>query len=114
MGVVYYSNYLVWFEISRTGFFRAQGLDYKRIEQERSIFLPVTESYCRYRFPLRYDDKVVVTAKLSAAGRARLSFEYEVKKGDKVAASGYTKHVFVDKEGKSVPVPADIREMFER
>ena len=64
MGVVYYSNYLVWFEIARTEFFRKCGMDYNRIEQDRSISLPVAEACCRYKAPLRYDDVVQITAKL--------------------------------------------------
>ncbi|MCK4851849.1 MAG: acyl-CoA thioesterase [Candidatus Omnitrophica bacterium] len=114
MGVVYYSNYLVWFEIARTEFFRSKGLDYCRIEQERKIYLPVTEAYCRYRSPLKYDDVITVTVELTDAGRSRISFGYRVKKGDRTAATGYTGHVFVDEKGKPVAVPGFVREAFFR
>ncbi len=110
MGVVYYSNYLVWFEASRTEFFRKKGLDYNRIEKERQIYLPVTEAHCRYKSPLRYDDVFTVTTWLTDVGRSRLTFEYAVKKDGSIVATGHTKHVFIDTNGKPIPIPQDIKE----
>ena len=109
MGVVYYSNYLIWFEIARTEFFRTLGLDYNKIEKERKLYLPVVEAYCRYRASVRYDDIAKVTAKLAEIGNSRLCFEYEVKVADKCVTTGSTKHTFVDANGRPVPIPDDIR-----
>jgi acyl-CoA thioester hydrolase len=109
MGVVYYANYLVWFEIARTEFFRARGVEYRKIEEEDKLYIPVAEAYCRYKAPLRYDDLVTVTARLTDAGNSRLSFDYEVKKDGKVTATGRTKHAFVDENGKPVSVPEKVR-----
>jgi len=108
MGVVYYSNYFIWFEVSRTEFFREKGLDYNRIEKERKIYLPVTESYCRYKSPLRYDDLFTITTWLSDVGRSRLTFEYTIKKDGIVVTTGHTKHVFIDPAGKPISIPKDI------
>ena len=112
MGVVYYSNYLVWFETARTELFRAKGLVYKKLEDEDKIYLPVVESYCRYKSPVRYDDLVKVTVKLTDMGKSRLTFEYEVKVDEKLTTLGETKHVFVDEEGKSVNIPDKVRKAF--
>ena len=109
MGVVYYSKYLVWFEIARTEFFREKGVEYRRIEEEDKVFIPVVEAYCRYRSSLRYDDLVDVTTKLAEVGKTRVVFEYEVNSGGKVKAIGRTSHAFVDKDGTPIPVPEKIR-----
>ena len=113
MGVVYYSNYLVWFEIARTEFLRARDLDYNRIEKERRIYLPVTESHCRYRSPLRYDDMFRIITRLTDVGNSRLTFEYEVEKDGRIVTTGYTKHTFINEAGKPIPVPEDIREVLQ-
>jgi acyl-CoA thioester hydrolase len=110
MGIVYYANYFVWFEIARTEFFRSLGLHYKRLEDEKKIYLPVVEASCRYRAPLRYDDKVFVTAGLSSVGRARIKFEYKVECSSKLVASGVTEHTFISSELTPVAIPDEIRE----
>ncbi|MFH1552957.1 MAG: thioesterase family protein [Candidatus Omnitrophota bacterium] len=109
MGVVYYANYLVWFEVVRTEFFRASGVEYRKIEEQDKIYVPVVEAYCRYKSPLKYDDLVTVTAELTDVGATRLTFEYEVKCGAKIAATGKTKHAFVDERGTPIPIPANIK-----
>ena len=109
MGVVYYSNYLVWFEIARTDYFRKKGVVYKELEERDKIYLPVVEAQCRYRAPIRYDDLVTVETKLAEATKSRLTFEYEVKKEGKVTTTGYTKHVFVNGNGKPITIPENIK-----
>jgi len=111
MGVVYYSNYLVWFEIARTEFLREKGLDYNRIEKERKIYLPVTEAYCRYRAPLKYDDQFTIVTKLKDVENSRMTFEYDVRKGDRTVTTGYTRHAFINEKGKPIPIPEDIKEI---
>ncbi|MFH1798029.1 MAG: thioesterase family protein [Candidatus Omnitrophota bacterium] len=113
MGVVYYANYLVWFEIARTEFFREKGISYRKIEEDDKIYLPVVEAYCRYSSPLKYDDQVTVIVVLTDIGKMRMFFEYEVKKQDKVTALGETKHAFMDKNGAPIPIPDKIRKVLE-
>ena len=113
MGVVYYSKYLVWFEMARTEFFRARGVEYRKIEDEEKIYVPVVEAYCRYRAPLRYDDEVTVTTKLTDIGATRITFEYEVKKDGEIKTTGRTKHAFVNSEGSPIPVPDRVRKAFK-
>jgi acyl-CoA thioester hydrolase len=55
MGVVYYANYLVWFEVGRVEFMRSLGFDYKQMEIEDGCILPVVEATCRYKAPARSD-----------------------------------------------------------
>jgi acyl-CoA thioester hydrolase len=112
MGVVYYANYLVWFEIARTEFFRARGVEYRKIEEQDKIYVPVVEAYCRYRSPLRYDDLVTIKTVLTDVSATRITFEYEVKKDGKIAATGKTKHAFVNEEGMPIAIPRKIKEAF--
>ncbi|MFH1665582.1 MAG: thioesterase family protein [Candidatus Omnitrophota bacterium] len=109
MGVVYYSNYLVWFEVARTEFFRARGIEYRKLEEEQNIYLPVVEAFCRYKAPVRYDDIVTVTTVLSSIGGTRLVFDYEIRKDGEVTTVGQTKHAFVNEKGAPVPVPGNIK-----
>ena len=93
MGYAYYANYLRWFEIGRSELFRALGMTYREIE-EKGVFLPVSEAYCKYLFPVRYDDPLVIETTLDAAVKGAMKFDYRLLSEDlaKVFAEGYTKH----------------------
>ena len=56
MGVVYHSNYLIWFEVGRVELMRALGFDYKRMEIEDDTYIVVADVHCRYHHPARYDE----------------------------------------------------------
>lgn len=114
MGVVYYSNYLVWFEVARTEFFRAMGLDYRKLEENEKIYLPVVEASCRYKVPLRYDDQVSVTVRLLSAKNVRIIFEYDVKRQSRLCATGITEHTFVNREGAPIPIPDEVKKILVR
>jgi acyl-CoA thioester hydrolase len=68
MGVVYYANYLRWFEMGRTELLRQIGATYSSVE-EAGFFFPVTEVSCRYLKPARFDDEITVETTLTALGR---------------------------------------------
>ena len=61
MGIVYYANYLVWFEVARTDLLREHGWTYREME-EAGFALPVVEAHCEYRSPARYDDDIEIAA----------------------------------------------------
>ncbi len=106
MGVVYYANYLRWFEAGRTEFLRAKGLSYSEFEARERLILPVVEAGVTYRQPARYDDLVGVETTLVAARRASARFEYEVRRGVDLLATGFTVHACVDGEGRIQRLPA--------
>jgi acyl-CoA thioester hydrolase len=111
MGVVYYANYLVWFEVGRTEWLRETGWSYREMEQE-GISLPVIEAHCEYRQPARYDDEVEVRTRATLLTPIRIRFDYEVVRGgETVAASGYTVHAALDPSGRPRRVPARVSEM---
>lgn len=101
MGVVYYANYLRWFEIGRSEFLRQLGLPYALIE-ERGMHFPVADASCRYFKSARYDDLIAIETVLIRIARASLTFSYriECEGDDSLIASGSTKHACVDKQGR--------------
>jgi len=104
MGVVYNSNYLRLFEIGRNEFFRDLDLPYRGIEG-RGLHLPVSETFCKFVSPARYDDLLEIETRIDSKVRAGLKFDYQIFKGDVLIAKGYTKHAFVNSEGKVVRPP---------
>lgn len=110
MAVVYYVNYLRWFEIGRTELLRQIGLPYKSIESE-GLHFPVTHVACRYFRPARYDDHLVIETTLTELGRASLIFQYKIlRQGDsEPIASGSTKHACVDPQGHIARIPAELK-----
>src|ERR1700716_4332092 len=101
MGIVYYANYLVWFEIGRTEFCRARGFSYKDMEENDDAFLVVAESYCRYKAPAFYDDELLIRTHITELRRRSLLFGYENLRvsDDVVIAEGETGHVVMDAGG---------------
>jgi acyl-CoA thioester hydrolase len=113
MGVVYYANYLVWFEVARADLLRALGWTYREMELA-GISLPVIEAHCDYRRPAHYDDELEVRTEGRMLSPVRMEFRYEVvRKQDRVvAASGRTVHAALDASGKPCRLPARVREVF--
>ncbi len=97
MGVVHHAVYPVWFEIARTDYIKAVGMSYSEMEKA-GIMLPVTGITCRYRRPAKYDDCLLITAKVSRLTPARIEFSYTVtRKGEsEILAEGTSSHGFVD------------------
>jgi acyl-CoA thioester hydrolase len=114
MGVVYHSNYLVWFEIGRVELIRSMGLDYKRMEAEEGCGIAVVDVHVRYRAPARYDDELVVRTTLLAARGAVIRFGYKVLRVEDgvLLCEGETVHVVVDKEMKKRSLPPKYAERF--
>ncbi len=98
MGVVYYSNFLVWFEIGRVELLRQLGFDYKTMEIEDDCFIPVVEANCRYKAPARYDDELIIVTHVAAVRGAVLKFRYQVVRvsDQQLLAEGETTHVVTD------------------
>ncbi len=101
MGIVYYANYLVWFEIGRAEFCRARGLSYSNMETVEDAFLVVAESYCRYKAPAYYDDEILIRTHITELRRRSLRFGYEIIRAadGQVIAEGETGHVVTDSSG---------------
>ena len=114
MGVVYYANYMVWFEIGRTDFCRKHGFAYRDMEEQDGLYIMVAEARCRYKAPARYDDEILVRTCLKATRRRVLIFGYEIYRQttDELLAEGETVHVITDREGHPRSLPEKYRELF--
>ena len=106
MGVVYYANYLIWFEMGRSEYCRQRGFHYLELE-EQGYRLVVSEATCKYRQPARYDDLVTVRTVLHTLQRRAVSFRYQVvrKGAGETLVEGETKHLCIDAGGKVTVVP---------
>ncbi|MFC4544749.1 acyl-CoA thioesterase [Paenactinomyces guangxiensis] len=115
MGVVYHTNYLVWFEVGRSDFIREQGYSYQELE-EKGILLPVVEINCKYLSPARYDQEVVVTTRLADFSGGKIIFEYEARKKEdnQLLVTGVTKHLWVNKEMKWVNIKRLFPDLFAK
>ena len=114
MGVAYYANYLVWFEMGRSEYCRELGYPYTRIEEEGFVMV-VAEATVRYRSPARYDDELIIRTTMPEIRSRVCRFHYEIfRKGSgELLAEGETVHVIVDKEtGRSTRMPDRYLEAF--
>ena len=114
MGVVYYANYMVWFEIGRTDFCRKHGFAYREMEQQDGLYIMVAEARCRYKAPACYDDEILVRTCLKEIRRRVLIFGYEIYRQatDELLAEGETVHVITDHDGHPRSLPEKYRELF--
>lgn len=110
MGVVYYGNYFVWFEVARTEYLRSFGISYRKLE-EKGMYLMVASASCRYRSPARYDDEVTVQAWISEMKNSSLKYEYKLSVEDRLIATGESVHVFTNESGRPIRIPEEIRHL---
>jgi len=108
MGVVYYANYLRYFEAGRNEYIRAKGLRYRDFEAQFRLMLPVVEASVSYRNPARYDDVVTVETSISEVRRASARFEYRILRGEELVATGHTVHACVDLDGRVTRMPPEL------
>jgi acyl-CoA thioester hydrolase len=113
MGVVYHSNYLIWFEVGRVEFIRQLGLNYKQMEEE-GCGIAVVDVHVRYKAPARYDDELVIETRLLAARGAVVKFGYRILRiGDGLLlCEGETMHVVVGMDMKKRSLPRKYAERF--
>ena len=113
MGVVYHSNYLIWFEVGRVEFIRHLGLNYKQMEEE-GCGIAVVDVHARFKAPARYDDELIIETRLLAARGAVVKFGYRILRvGDgALLCEGETMHVCVGKDMKKMCLPPKYAERF--
>jgi acyl-CoA thioester hydrolase len=112
MGVVYYANYLVWFEVARTEWLREGGWTYREMEAS-GISLPVIEAHCAYRQPARYDDEIEIRTMATVLTPVRIRFDYEAWKtaDDSLSAAGHTIHAALGPDGRPRKLPGRVLEI---
>jgi len=110
MGVVYYANYFVWFEVGRTDLLRTLGGTYRELEAD-GLFLPVIEAACTYAQPSRYDDDLEIRTTGRILSPVRVEFQYEVVRlaDQRTTATGRTVHAALNGRGKPCRLPERVR-----
>ena len=115
MGYVYNSNYLRWFEIGRAELFRFLGLTYMEIES-KGIFMPLSEVFCKFTTPVKYDDLILIDTTLDTSVKAGVKFDYHILSEDSgtTHANGYTKHACVNNNGRVVRPPEFLKKVMSQ
>jgi acyl-CoA thioester hydrolase len=114
MGVVYHSNYFIWFEVGRVELLRQLGFSYREMEREDGCFIAVVDARCRYKAPARYDDEIVIRTRLKNVRESLVHFGYEaVRETDAtLLAEGETTHIVTDAEMKVTTIPEKYLSVF--
>jgi len=108
MGVAYYANYLVWFEVGRSEFCRHRKFRYADLES-LGYRLVVTDVHCKYRNSARYDETIIVRTWLKGLNRRMITFGYQILRQNKedVIAEGETRHLCLNSNGKPKSLPEE-------
>jgi acyl-CoA thioester hydrolase len=113
MGVVYYGNYMRYFEGARASFLRSFGRTHADLDAW-GVALPVVEAHCRYKSPAYYEDLLDVDVEVDELRGASMRFVYQVRRDATVIAEGWTRHACVSPDGRPRAVPPPLRELIER
>jgi acyl-CoA thioester hydrolase len=111
MGVVHHANYFVWMEMGRVELVRARGVNYKQLEESEGLFLSVVECQCRYVYPARYDDEILVKTEVTRSNPRMVEFSYEICSPSRVLATGTTRHIRLNREMRPAKLPERYREL---
>lgn len=113
MGVVYYANYLRFFESARADYWRSLGRTYKDLE-DAQVAMPVIEAHCNYKKPARYEDVLEVDIRVGEMRTASMRFDYVVHRDVDVLAEGYTRHAIIGPNGRPRAIPQFMKDLVER
>jgi len=116
MGVVYHSNFIIWFEVGRVELLRQLGFEYSAMEREDDCYIAVVDVRVRYKAPARYDDEILVRTRLKNVRDSLLHFTYEVARaGDgTLLAEGETTHLIVNKNMERKALPEKYQAAFQK
>ena len=107
MGVVYHSNYIIWFEVGRVELLRQLGFTYKEMERQDNCHIAVVDVKCRFKSPALYDDEVLIRTHLKNVRDSLIHFGYEVLRASDrtLLAEGETTHIVVGDDFQRRPLP---------
>ncbi len=107
MGVVYHSNYIVWFEVGRVEMLRQLGFTYRDMEKLDDVHIAVADVHCRFKAPARYDDLLTIRTRLVNVRGSVLHFGYHIVRAEDgiLLAEGESVHVVVDSRFRRMHLP---------
>jgi len=111
MGVVYHTNFFIWFEVGRVELMRALGVEYKKMEKEDDCHIVVAEAHCRYHHPARYDEVLRVRTRIAESRNRVVKFSYELFRDSDgmLLANGHTTHIICGGNGRPKLLPEKYR-----
>ena len=113
LGVVYYGNYLTFFEVARAEYMREIGYPYSELEA-KGYTLVVSEASAKYHGNVGYDAVVTVQSAITEVRPVRVRFDYRVVDGDgRLLVIGHTVHACVNEENKPTRLPPELRKIVE-
>ncbi len=107
MGIVYYANYLRFFESARAAYWRSLGRTYQDLV-DWGVAMPVVEAHCEYKRPALYEDLLEIDVQVSEIRAASLRFAYRVTRGSDLLAAGYTRHAVIGPDGRPKRLPEQL------
>jgi acyl-CoA thioester hydrolase len=112
MGYVYYGHYSTYYEVARVEAIRTLGFNYKELEDDYGILLPVRENWSRYISPAYYDDLLTVKVMIADMPNVRFEFQYDIfrENGDKIHTGKTTLVFIVKKSGRPCQAPKELVE----
>ncbi len=115
MGIVHHAAHVVWMEEGRSHWLRAHGTSFTEFEK-LGLSLAVSELHVRYSQPARYDQLVTIRCWVDEVKSRKVTFCYEVVDAQTGAlfASGYSKHICIDRQGRVAKIPAEWRKFMSR
>jgi acyl-CoA thioester hydrolase len=115
MGVVYHSNYFIWFEVGRVDLLRELGFTYRQMEQEDGCYIAVVDARCRFKAPARYDDEIVIRTRLKNVRESLVHFAYQAvrERDGALLAEGETMHIVTDSAMRRRELPAKYMAAFK-
>ena len=115
MGVAYYANYFIWFEVGRAELCRRKGFSYADLEA-LGFILVVTDAHCHYRSSAKYDEAIIIRTRLKGINKRMISFGYQLlrKEGEEILAEGETRHISIGPNGKPKSLPDPFLEFLSR
>ena len=115
MGIVYHSNYFIWFEVGRVDLLRQLGFTYREMEQKDGCYIAVVDARCRFKAPARYDDEIVIRTHLKNVRESLVHFGYEAVRDNDgtLLAEGETMHIVTDPDMRKRELPAKYMAVFK-
>jgi acyl-CoA thioester hydrolase len=106
MGISYYANYFIWFEVGRNQHCIECGFSYRDMEKETGLYLIVADAQCRYKTPARYEDELIIKTRINELTKRTVRFIYEIERADgEIIATGETLHVLINQQGRPSSLP---------
>ena len=111
MSVVYYGNYLTYFEVARVEYLRQRNLPMSEVDKR--VHMPVVEAFVKYVKPAKLDDLLEVSSRVSLRKRASFTFSYEIRnEARELVATGFTRHACWDPTtSKMIALPDWLKEI---